>query len=87
MSTNSSNGINANLTRKTCGPIFHTIDFFKNEGFSPEDYKKRNPRIKCGEMQIGDRKIKLTVKELERIRETAEIALETMYKSYKMGNW
>lgn len=84
MSVNQRYGINPNKTEHL-GKMFHTIDFECNENYAESEYLEKSKRAICGSFIIGNSEFKLTYSELKRVMETAENALETLKKKYKMG--
>lgn len=84
MSVNQRFGINPEKTNYM-GKLFHTIDFEMNESFREKDYLDKSRTAFCGTFHIGDKEFKLTINELKRLSETAELALTNMNKNYKLG--
>jgi hypothetical protein len=84
MSVNQRFGINPDRTSHM-GKLFHTIDFEMNESFREKEFLDKSRTAFCGTFHIGDKEFKLTINELKRLSETAELALTNMHKNYKLG--
>lgn len=84
MSVNQRFSINPSKTQNL-GKIFHTIDFERNDSYSDSEYIQKSKNAICGTFCINNSEFKITYHELRRIQETAEAALESLNKSYKLG--
>jgi hypothetical protein len=84
MSVNQRFGIDQEKTKRL-GKMFHTIDFESNPDYSNSNYREKSKHTPCGSFYIDGKEFKITIHELSRICETAEVALESLKKNYKMG--
>jgi hypothetical protein len=84
MSVNQRFGINPDKTSHM-GKLFHTIDFEMNDSFREKDFLDKSRSAVCGTFCIGGSEFKLTISELKRLSETADLALANMNKNYKLG--
>lgn len=84
MSVNQRFGIDQKTTKRL-GKLFHTIDFESNPDYSNSDYRDKSRHSPCGSFFIDGKEFKVTIHELNRICETAEIAIEGLKKNYKIG--
>ena len=84
MSVNQRFGINQTKTAHL-GKLFHTIDFETDEGYTQREFLNNSKTSTCGTFCIGGSEFKLTLSELKRLSETAELALANFKKNYKLG--
>lgn len=84
MSVNHRFGIDQKKTKRL-GKIFHTIDFESNPDYSNSNYLEKSKHAACGTFFIDGKQFDVTIHELSRICETAEVALDLLKKNYKMG--
>lgn len=84
MSVNQRFGINEAKTAHL-GRLFHTIDFETDNSFSQSEFLNKSRSSVCGTFCIGGSEFKLTLPELKRLSETAELALANFNKNYKLG--
>ena len=84
MSLNQTASMNKKKVRRY-GDVFGTIDFECRQSISETEFKDKGERAVIGEFQIGGKTFPVTISELKRIAETADAAVETTVKKYKLG--
>lgn len=84
MSINQRFSINPEKTSHM-GRLFHTIDFEINDEYRQKDFLDKSRTAVCGTFYIGSKEFKLTYTELKRLAETADTAISSMDKYYKLG--
>jgi hypothetical protein len=86
MSLNMTNAMDKKKVRRF-GKLFGTIDFQMNEKLSSEAVKQRTAETTVGEFQIDGKSYPVTLAEIDRIIETAQMAKSVFFKSYSMGRY
>ena len=84
MSINNRFGIDENRVKRF-GKNYNSIDFDMNENINGEEYVTKGDYIPIGKFVIGNQSIPVTVKELEKIEQTAREAQSTLRQSYRLG--
>jgi len=79
----------AHDTKKTrhLGKFWSTIDFDLKENVNPTDFKYSKMKPIVGTFEIGGKRFDVTYSELNQIMRTANAALETADKAYRLGMW
>lgn len=72
---------------KRYGKLFGTIDFTLSDHLNPDIINKRYTDTTIGSFHIGGKEFEITLAELDRIVETAEVAKSSFLKSYSMGRF
>jgi len=84
MSINQRYGINPEKTAKK-GKLFHTIDYELNSNYSVSDFKNKSTVIPAASFFIDGKEFKLTLHEIERMFESSEAVIKTLYTKYRIG--
>jgi len=75
--------------KKNYGKNYYSIDFEVSDRLTAEQYKnqydKNAIRPVIGVLEIGNHKIPVTQKELEKLKETAVEAMHQVSMSYRLG--
>lgn len=69
----------------TMGKLFHTIDVNLNEDLNSETIRKMHKNVPIGNFEIANSSFPVSIKEIERIVETGNKAIEVFYKKYQLG--
>jgi hypothetical protein len=84
MSINNRFGIDENRVKRF-GKNYSSIDFDIKENLSAEEFYTKGDYMPVGKFVIGDRQIPVTVKELEKIEQTAREAQSALRQAYRLG--
>ncbi len=84
MSINNRFGIDEDRVNRF-GRNFSSIDFDIKENLIADDYYTKGDYIPVGKFIIGDRQIPVTIKELEKIEQTARDAQTALRQAYRLG--
>tara|TARA_B110000285_G_C14879291_1_gene493072 strand:+ start:268 stop:531 length:264 start_codon:yes stop_codon:yes gene_type:complete len=84
MSINGRYGIDETRVKRF-GKNYASIDFDIKDNLSGEDYRTRGEYTPVGNFVIGNVQMPVTVKEIEKIEETAREALLALRQSYQLG--
>ena len=84
MSINNRFGIDENRVKRF-GKNYSSIDFDIKENLNAEEFYTKGDYMPVGKFIIGDRQIPVTVKELEKIEQTAREAQSALRQAYLLG--
>ena len=70
---------------KRFGKNYSSIDFDIKENLNAEEFYTKGDYMPVGKFIIGDRQIPVTVKELEKIEQTAREAQSALRQAYRLG--
>ena len=84
MSINIRFGIDENRVKRF-GKNYSSIDFDIKENLNAEEFYTKGDYMPVGKFIIGDRQIPVTVKELEKIEQTAREAQSALRQAYRLG--
>ena len=84
MSINNRFGIDENRVKRF-GKNYSSIDFDIKENLNAEEFYTKGDYMHVGIFIIGDRQIPVTVKELEKIEQTAREAQSALRQAYRLG--
>jgi hypothetical protein len=84
MSINNRFGIDENRVKRF-GKNYSSIDFDIKENISADEFYTKGDYVPVGKFVIGDRQIPVTVKELEKIEQTAREAQSALRQAYRLG--
>jgi hypothetical protein len=89
MSVNMNAAIPDNKRNKNYGKNYYAIDFEMSDRLTANDYanqwNKGARRPVVGVVEIGNSRIPMTLKELEKLRETITDAIYTTDMAYRLG--
>lgn len=89
MSVNLNNAISSNDRKNNYGKNYYSIDFELSSRLREDEYKnqwnKGVTRPVIGVLEIGKSKVPVTLKELEKLRETITDAMYVTDMAYKLG--
>ena len=84
MSINNRFGIDENRVKRF-GKNYSSIDFDIKENLNAEEFYTKGDYMPVGKFIICDRQIPVTVKELEKIEQTAREAQSALRQAYRLG--
>ena len=84
MSINNRFGIDENRVKRF-GKNYSSTDFDIKENLNAEEFYTKGDYMPVGKFIIGDRQIPVTVKELEKIEQTAREAQSALRQAYRLG--
>ena len=84
MSINNGFGIDENRVKRF-GKNYSSIDFDMNDNLNGEDYFTKGDYMPVGKFVIGNQQIPVTIKELEKIEQTAKEAQSALRQAYRLG--
>lgn len=89
MSVNMNGAVPEKYRKNNYGKNYYAIDFEVSDRLTAEQYQsqfdKNAIRPVVGVLEIGNQKIPVTQKELEKIKETAIEAIHQVNMSYRLG--
>ena len=89
MSVNMNDAIPDSRRKPEYGKNYYTIDFDMSDTLTEQQYKtqweKGAKRPVIGTLEIGNSNIPVTLKELEKLRETITEAINTTDMAYRLG--
>jgi len=84
MSINNRFGIDENRVKRF-GKNYASIDFDIKDNLNGEDYRTKGDYMPVGNFVIGNTNVPVTIKEIEKIEQTAREALGTLRQAYQLG--
>jgi hypothetical protein len=84
MSINNRFGIDEKRVKRF-GKNYASIDFDIKDNLNGEDYRTRGDYMPVGNFVIGNKEVPVTIKEIEKIEQTAKEALSALRQMYQLG--
>jgi len=84
MSINNRFGIDEDRVKRY-GKNYSSIDFDLLDNLNADDYYTKGDYVTVGKFVIGDRYFPVTIKELEKIEQTAKAAQQALRQAYRLG--
>jgi hypothetical protein len=84
MSINGRYGIDENRVKRF-GKNYASIDFDIKDDLRGEEYRTKGEYITVGNFVIDNKNVPVTIKEIEKIEETAREALSALRQMYQLG--
>jgi len=84
MSINGRFGIDEKRVKRF-GKNYASIDFDIKDNLRGEDYRTRGEYTPVGNFVIGNKEVPVTIKEIEKIEQTAREALGALRQAYQLG--
>jgi len=84
MSINNRFGIDENRVKRF-GKNYASIDFDIKDNLNGDDYRTKGDYMPVGNFVIGKNNVPVTIKEIEKIEQTAREALASLRQAYQLG--
>jgi hypothetical protein len=84
MSINNRFGIDEKRVKRF-GKNYASIDFDMKDKLRADDYRTKGDYMPVGNFVIGNKEVPVTIKEIEKIEQTAREALGALRQAYQLG--